>query len=205
MFGHHKRKRERKQLEADKKNLTNEKKTFEKSKPAARREIQKYEEENVAERATKSAEERRKAREEGRAYAKDVLNQRPEGLSEKRKNALQYEANSMIDRGHQQADRKLLGEHSRRGIVGNSGVGYAQRRDLTRMANESRGQAQRDIEKLDEDMSLKKIAAMFNVEQGEAAQSQLDRQLALDELQLSDERRRQRAIEERNTQLFNRV
>jgi len=205
MFGHHRRKRERKKIKQGQESLEKERTQFEQEKPEARKAIQQYEEESVNDRMRQSAEERRKSREEGRKYAEDVLNRDIQGLDPIKKNALQYEANRMIDRGHQAAERKLLGEQSQRGIVGRGGVGYAQQRDLQRMANDQRGTAQRDLQKLDSDLALKKLAAMFNVEQGEALQSQLDRQLALDELHLSDERRRQRAQEERFNQLFNRA
>ena len=91
------------------------------------------------------------------------------------------------------------------GIVGQGGVGYAQQKDLQKLANESKGQATRDLDKLDADLRLKNIAAIFAGEQGEAAQRQLDKQLALDELKLDDERKRQRLFEDQFNRLFSRV
>ena len=105
-------------------------------------------------------------------------------------------------------DRKLLGEQGRRGIVGKGGVGYAQRRDLHRMGAEAEGAVHRDLDKLDSDLALKKLAAMFNIEQGEASQQSLDKQLALDELKYEDEKKRQRRLEDqfyRQYMQFNRV
>ena len=118
---------------------------------------------------------------------------------------MQYEAQRNIERQHQNAQRKLLGEQSRHGIVGKGGVGYAQMNDLQRLANESQGQATRDIEKLNADLAMKKLAAMFNIEQGEATQNQLDRQMAIDELDLERERKRQRFFEDQFNRLFSRV
>ena len=118
---------------------------------------------------------------------------------------MQYEANKGIQRSMQQANRKLLGEQGLHGITGKSGVGYAQQRDLQRMGAEAQAGVHRDLDKLNADLALKKLAASFNIEQGEAAQSQLDKQIALDELNLAEERKRQRFFEEQANKQFSRI
>jgi len=158
----------------------------------------------VSQKAQKSKEDRVKARAEGREYSKDVLGQQMEGLDPVKRQAMQYEANKGIQRSMQQANRKLLGDQGMRGIRGNSGVGYAQQRDLQRMASEAQGGVHRDLDKLDSDLAMKKLAAAFNIEQGEASQSQIDKQMALDELQLGEERRRQRFFEDQAYNQYNR-
>jgi len=155
--------------------------------------------------AVKSAEDRKRGREEGRKYAEELFSRDMPGLQPEKRQAMQYEANKQIQRGHQAANRKLLGEQSQHGIVGKGGVGYAQQRDLQRLANEAQGQANRDLTKLDSDLALKKLAATFNIEQGEAAQGQMDKQLALDELRYEDEKKRQRAFEKQFHRQFTRV
>lgn len=159
----------------------------------------------VAEKSQKAKQDRIQARAEGREYSKDVLNQEMQGLDPVKRQAMQYEANKGIQRSMQQANRKLLGEQSLHGIGGKSGVGYAQQRDLQRMASEAQGGVHRDLDKLDRDLALKKLAASFNIEQGEASQAQLDKQLALDELQLAEERKRQRFFEDQANKQFSRV
>jgi hypothetical protein len=89
----------------------------------------------------------------------------------------------------QSANRKLLGDQGQHGIVGKGGVGYAQQRDLQRLGTEAQAGAQRDISKQNADLRLKNIAAIYAGEQGEAAQSQLDNQMALDQLQFAEEKK----------------
>lgn len=159
----------------------------------------------VAQQALDAKTARNEARREGRNYAEEVMSRNVEGLTPQQRQAMQYEASQRIDRDLQRAQRNLLGEQGRRGIGGRSGVAFAQRRDLARAAQEQEGQAQRDLNRLNSELALKKLAAMFNIEQGEAAQSQLDRQLAIDELTLNEEKKRQRALEDRMNQLFSRL
>lgn len=161
--------------------------------------------ERIPQEMAKAKEIRQQGRAEGKQYAEDVLSRDVQGLSPKQRNAMQYEANRQIKRASQSANRRLLGEQSRHGIVGRGGVGYAQQRDLERLANEARGQSIRDIDKVDQDLALKKLAAMFNIEQGEASQSQLDRQMAMDQLNLENERKRQRHMENQFERLFSRI
>jgi hypothetical protein len=73
------------------------------------------------------------------------------------------------------------------------------------MAQQAQGQSNRDIEKLDADMGLKHMAAMFAGEQGEAAQALLERQLAMDALRLEEDKRRAREYEKLSYQQFTRL
>lgn len=210
MFGYHRAKRERKKLKKEKKEMKKEREVFEKEKPNLIREQQKkqYEQDtrSIDEMAKQDKERRMQARLEGREYGRDFLNQKVPGLDPEKRKALQYEAHRNIDRSSQEAERRLLGDQSRRGIVGKGGVGYAQQRDLQRLADDSRGQVNRDLTKLDSDLSIKNLAALLNLEQGEAAQAQLDRQAAANELQLSEEKRLQREFQDKvNDLLFNRL
>jgi hypothetical protein len=140
---------------------------------------------------------------EGMNFGKSLFGS--EGLDPQKRAALQSEANRHINREQYASERKLLGEQSQRGIGGNSGIAYQQRRDLERNGQDLKYGVNRDLDKIDSDLALKQLAANFNVGQGEAIQSQLDRQLALDELGLEDERRKQRAYENTRARSFSRV
>ena len=193
MFGYNSVKKQKKQLKKDRSAFNQEKSSYDTQRNDVNRQT---EEAKIA---------RDKARQEGRTYAEDVLSRDVQGLTPQQRSSMQYEANKQIQRGVQSADRKLLGEQSRRGIVGQGGVGYAQRKDLHRMGQEAMGQSQRDLERLNSDLALKKMAAMFNIEQGEASQNALDRQAAQDEIRYGEEKKRQRGWEDKFNKIFSRV
>lgn len=200
MFGHFKEK-----VNKVKKVLSGEKEPTAEEIQARENKERQDMDQRVNQQIQSSKENRNKSRQEGRAYAEDVLSRNVQGLTPEQKNAMQYEANQQIKRATQSANRRLLGEQGMHGISGKSGVAYAQQRDLQRLANEARGQSQRDIDKLNADQRLKNLAAMFNIEQGEASQAQLDRQLALDELQIEQERKKQKNYEDQFNRLFSRI
>lgn len=148
---------------------------------------------------------RKEGRQEGYDYAQEVMNRKAPGMDPNQRRDLQYAANKQIQRSMQSANRHLLGDQGQRGIRPQSGVGYAQQRDLQKMGLEAQGTANRDLDKLNSDIEMKQLAQMFGIEQGEAAQQQLDRQIALDELRVSDERKRQQFFEQQFSKLFNRI
>lgn len=205
MFGHIKAKRQKKKNKQVAEDLKRQQDQF--SEGARAREAQEREdiEKRASESAQKSKEERKLARKEGEEYVNEFFSRPQEGLTPEQKRTMQYEAKKQIQRGEQAAQRKLLGNQGIRGITGKSGVAYAQQRDLARQAQEAQGAAQRDISKYDYDVALKKQAAKFSGAQGEAAQAQLDKQIALDELRLENERKRQRQLEDQYYQQFTRV
>jgi len=204
MFGHYRRKRKRKeQSEREKQSLQNEL-TQERERQSAEPTPEEMKT-SVQERFDQARKDREMGRKEGRQYAEEVLGREVQGLDPHERSVMQYEAQRNIERQHQNASRKLLGDQSSHGIVGKGGVGYAQQADLQRIANESQGQATRDIEKLNSERQLKNLAAMFNIEQGEATQTQLDRQMAIDELELEREKKRQRKFDDEYYRLFSRI
>jgi len=206
MFGHHKRRREKRKLKQEREKFSHQKEQWEKESPQRQKEQEDLQRSQVDQRAQESRENRRQGYEEGRRRVQDLYNDPSiTGLSDPKRKAMQYEANKAIQRSHQAANRKLLGDQSQRGIQGQGGVGYAQQRDLQRLAQEAQGGVIRDLDKLNEDMRLKHIAAIYAGEQGEATQYQLDKQIALDELKLDEERRRQRQFEQDARELFNRI
>jgi hypothetical protein len=205
MFGYHKAKREKKKAKREREDLNRERAFLEGQKPELERQHQEAQKVQLAEKTQEAKTSRQQAREEGKKYAEEVLGRDVQGLTPAQRNAMQFEANKQIQRQHQSANRKLLGDQGQHGIVGKGGVGFAQQKDLQRLANESQGQATRDIDKLNADLALKKLAAMFNIEQGEVAQNQLDKQMAVDELKLSDEQKRQRYFEDQFNRLFSRL
>lgn len=205
MFGHHKRKREKRKLKREQEQFKNEKENYEAQSPSREREAYEFQKEQIADRTGQAKEERKKAYEEGRARSEELFSRDVQGLDPAKKAAMQFEANKGIQRSMQSANRKLLGDQASHGIVGKGGVGYAQQRDLQKLGTEAQAGVTRDLDKLNADLALKKLAAMFNIEQGEASQSQLDKQLAIDEIQLNEERKRQRNFEDQFNRLFSRV
>lgn len=205
MFGHHPAskviRKGIKQVRKFKTDFENKNKQNAKDERMSQESIQRKSEEM----ALKSKQDRNLARQEGREYAKDVLSQKYEGLDPHERYAMQSQANKGIKRSLQSANRQLLGEQSQRGIGGRGGVGYEQQRELQKMGLEARQGVNRDLDKINKDLELKKMAAAFNIESGEASQAQLDKQLAIDELQLADERKRQRLMEDRFNQMFMRM
>lgn len=193
-------------LRNDKEEFSNEKNLYETQKPVFEQEVEDLKSDAVKRSMEEGREIRRKGREEGRQSAREFLTKPPpEGLDPEKRKALQYEANKGIQRGMQAAHRKLLGEQSQRGISGRSGIGYAQQADLFKKADEAKGGVQRDLTKIDSDLALKKQAAELAYGEGEAAQSLLDKQLAIDEMNLKSEKQRQRMLEDQIYRQFNRV
>lgn len=150
-----------------------------------------------------SQKERDEARAKGKLYADEVLGRQYQGLTPQQRQIMEERGNQAINREMQGYQRQLLAQQGRNNLKG--GAAYAQQADLARIGTESQQELQRDISNLDSDLALKKLAAAFNIEQGEAGQRQLDRQLALDEAKLEHERRRQRKLEEQYNRLFSRV
>lgn len=206
MFGYHKAKREKKRLKRQVEDFAAKQKAYEAGAPQREKEAEDYKKSQVAEKTAQSAEDRKKAHAEGRQRVKDLYNDPTiEGLDPAKRQALQYEANKGIQRSMQSANRKLLGDQASHGIVGKGGVGYAQQRDLQKLGTEAQAGVHRDLDKMNADLRLKNIAAIFAGEQGEASQAQLDKQLALDELNLNEEKKRQRLLEDQIYRQFTRV
>lgn len=159
----------------------------------------------IDKRVEKAKQERSASREEGWKHGEDVMSRKTQGLDPDSRRALQYEAQKGIQRNMQSANRRLLGDQGQRGIGNKSGVAFAQQLELEKAGRDARGAAQRDLTKLDKDLELKNKAAIFNISQGEAAQTNLDRQRASDELQLYEERKRARAIEDKLNNLMSRI
>lgn len=207
MFGHHKAKRQKKRMKAEQSAFDQEKKQWAEGGPTRDAEALAQQKQSASESAAKTKSERRASDEEGRADTEAFLRKDYSGLGldPKTRQAMQFEANKAIQRGHQTANRKLLGEQSQKGIKGQGGVGYAQQRDMQRMAQDAEAGVTRDLTKLDKDLELKKMAAIYAGGKGEASQSQLDKQMALDELQLAEEKRKAKSWEDKFNQAFSRI
>ncbi|SRR5260221_5467965 len=205
MFGHHARRRQKKRLKESQLELDESKKRFEDENPERLKQEDLYNKQKLEENIASAGAERQKARGRGREYAQEVMGRKIEGLDPNQRRAMQYEANRGINRAAETANRELLGNQAKRGILGRGGVGYAQQRELQRLASEARGGVHRDLDKLNADMTEKRRAQQFGIESGEAAQHQLDRQIAQDEINLEKERKRQRNFEDRFYQQFSRI
>ena len=196
MFGEHRENRLQRRLQKQRDILSREKKTFEDQKPQRLNEEANRQAQQIQQRANTAADYTNQARKQGLAQGQEFMNLPVQGLDPKKKQALQYEAQKQIHRNQQSANRNLLGEQSQRGIGGRSGIGYAQQADLNKAAQEAQGAASRGIDVMDADMAMKNRANLFAMQEGFAAQSGLDRQMAQDELRYEDEQRRQRNYED---------
>lgn len=206
MFGQLKAAREKKRLGRAQQEFDIKQKEFEAGAPEREKQALAQQQAQIAEKSKYANEQAEKGRQAGRADIQGLMNDpNIHGLDPEKRKALQYEAQRGLDRSFQNANRQLLGEQNMRGIRGQGGVGYAQQRDLQNMALEAQGGVQRDLTKLDADMRLKNIAAQFAGGEGRALQELLNQQVAADELQLMDERKRQRAMEDQMNRLFSRI
>lgn len=207
MFGRIKAKREKKRLKKEEAAFAAEKEQYSSGALAREKEASDLQNKQASEKAAQSKADRATARTEGRADIEAFLRQDHSGLGldPKERSAMQFEANKAIHRGHQSANRKLLGEQSQKGIGGRGGVGYAQQRDMQKMASEATAGVKRDLTKLDKDLEIKKIAAIYAGGEGNAAQTQLDKQMAIDELQLAEEKKKSKLWEDKFNQAFSRI
>lgn len=197
MFGYHEAKRERKRAKKENQNLINKQKSFSEESMKHKQDQELQNKNKINEHIAQSKATRESGYNQGLQNVKNLYNDNSiVGLNPEKRKALQYEANRGIQRNMQTAERKLLGEQGQRGIAGKSGVGYAQQRDLQRMGMEAQSGVHRDLDKLNADLELKNKAAHFAGAMGEAAQAQLDRQLALDEMNYEGEKNRQRELED---------
>ena len=195
----------RKKLKKNQSNFNKEKSEFAKQKSDWESGAPERENEYVRRHSEESKKARDQARAEGEQYANRVLSRNVEGLTPQQRASMQAEASKQIRRQSQGAHKRLLGEQNRHGVQGKSGVAYAQQRDLHRLENEAKGQSRADIENLNSDLALKKLAASFNIEQGEAGQNTLDRQAARDELRMAEERNKQKKYEKKYNKIFSKV
>ena len=204
MFGYHAARRDEKRQQRQKELLNKEKADWEAGSPEREKQFNENRQKQIAEKTANSQQIRKSGRQEGREDLSNFFKQYENmpGLDPEKKKALQYEANKGLKRSYQSANRKLLGEQAQHGIQGKGGVGFAQQMALQDMARQSEGQISRDITKIDRDLAFKKLAALFTGGEGEASQHLLDNQLAQDELDLNDERKRQRSFEDEARKLF---
>lgn len=203
MFGYHKAKRERKRAKREKSALQDEINNLKKQQMTDPVQEQKTHQAQVNEIANEQKTRDRVARDEGRAYADEVLSREYTGLGDTQRRSLQESANSQINRDIQGYEKKILAQQGRRGVRG--GAAYAQQQDLARLGTEAQQQMQRDLSTLDADLALKKLAAAYNIEQGEVGQETLRQQSARDILGSYDQKKYQKWLADQANKLFQRI
>jgi len=199
MFGYPRAKREKKKAENARQELQRERDRLENAKPGYDEKVKQY----ASNQAQQFRQEREQGRERGRAYGEEFLGRDIQGLTPTQRRSMEESAQKKLNRESQGLQRRLLAQQGSRGVRG--GAAYAQQADLARATGEAQQQYMRDIDQMDADIALKKLGALFGIEQGEAAQSQLDRQLALDMARMDEERKRQRPYETKFNDYFSRV
>lgn len=206
MFGHHKAQRAKKKLKQEQSDFKQKQDAYSNEALMKEKDQEAANEASAKDKAAQSKADRDEGFKSGTQKVKDLYaDESIEGLNPKVRQAMQYEANKGIQRSMQSANRKLLGEQGQHGITGKGGVGYAQQRDLQKLGMEAQGGVHRDLDKLHHDLRMKNVAAHFAGGQGEAAQGQIDKQMALDELNLKEEKKRQRLLEDQIYRQFSRV
>lgn len=203
MFGYHKAKREKKRAKREREALQADIERLKREQQIDPVKEQQTIQEQINQTANEQKERDKIAREEGKKYADEVLSREYEGLTKHQRGSLQESADAQINRDIQGYEKKLLAQQGRRGVRG--GAAYAQKQDLARMGTEAQTQMQRDLSTLDADLALKKLAAAYNIEQGEVGQEALRQQMARDTLKSYDERKYQKWLTEQANKLFQRV
>jgi hypothetical protein len=188
--------KERKKLKKERTAFESERNAFRAQRPQAEREDEQDMERQAKVKAKEAKETRLAGRAEGEKYGTEFFNQDMQGLTPEQRRNSQYESDQRINRDLYAKEKKLLGEHGKRNIGNKSGVAFAQQQELKRDAEEARGQASRDLDNVNADLRMKKLAAVFASGKGEEAQSLLDNQTAADELDLKRERKRARHDEQ---------
>lgn len=143
------------------------------------------------------------AREEGRKYGEELINRKVQGISPEERNALQESANAQIGRDIHGHEKRILAQQGKRGIRG--GAAYAQRQDLARLGTEAQQQVQRDLTSLDRDLAMRKLAALYNVEQGERGQAAIRHQGAKDTAEAYNQRKYQKWLADQANKIFARI
>lgn len=203
MFGYHKAKREKKRAKREREALQADIDRLKKQQQTDPVKEERSHQEQVNQIAGDQKERDQLAREEGKQYADELLNRHYEGLGKTQRGSLQESANAQINRDIQGYEKKILAQQGRRGVKG--GAAYAQQQDLARLGTEAQQQMQRDLSTLDSDLALKKLAAAYNIEQGEVGQESLRQQMARDVLGSYDQRKYQKWLAEQANKLFQRV
>jgi hypothetical protein len=205
MFGYHKAKREKKRAKREREALQQEIDLLkqEREKQPSGIEEHRTHQEQINEIAKEQKERDKIAQQEGRERAEELLNRDYKGLGDVQRRSLQESANSQINKDIQGYEKRLLAQQGRRGVKG--GAAYAQQQDLARLGTEAQQQMQRDLSVLDADLALKKLAAAYNVEQGEVGQEALRQQMARDVLSSYDQKRYNKWLAEQANRLFQRI
>ncbi len=203
MFGHHKRKREKKRHKRAEEAMQQEIDRLKKEQQTDPVTEQRSHQEQINQVAADQKERDKIARQEEKEYSDELLSRQYEGLNPVQRRGLQESANASINRDIGGYEKKLLAQQGRRGVKG--GAAYAQQADLARMGVDAQQQTQRDLSALDSDLAIRKLAAAYNIEQGEVGQETLRQQMAKDTLESYDQRKYQKWLAEQANKLFQRV
>lgn len=207
MFGHNRRKRAKKKLKEQKSAFEHQKTIWEAQQPQREKEQEAANAEKKQNLIKQGEESHKKGLAEGRAYGEEAINRNYQGLTPEQRRSMQAEANNQISGDQYRAHQQMRG--AQKGVGSNSGVAFAQRQHLQRQAQQFRGQAERDLNKLDSDLSSKKLGAVLGAEQGYAANKALNNENAQAEIEYGEEKRRRRAQEDKlwgkSNNIFSRV
>lgn len=203
MFGYHKAKREKKRAKREREALQEEIERLKQEKQTDPVQEQRTHQEQVNQLANEQKGRDQEAVKEGTKRFDELINRDYKGLSDNQRRVLQESSDAQINKDIQGYEKRLLAQQGRRGVKG--GAAYAQQQDLARLGAEAQQQMQRDLSALDADLVMRKIAAAYNVEQGEVAQEALRQQMARDVLGSYDQRKYQKWLAEQANRLFQRI
>lgn len=154
----------------------------------------------IAQEAARLRTEAEQSGAKAREQATQMINNPPEGLTQKEKENYRNQHQSQIQRDLSNYNRMLQGQQSVKGVRG--GATQNAQMQLQRMARDATGDFERNLFDLDQQTALKKLAAQFSAMQGGAAENALTNQTAWDKIMGYLQNQNQRKLAQRADDFF---
>lgn len=119
-------------------------------------------------------------RAKGRADAAALVDNPPQGLSDRQRTDMRNQRQSQISNDLSNYNRMLSGQQGVRGVRGGSTI--AAQRELQNSAQDKLSEYERGLSELDSNLSMKKLAAIYGGGESEVAQNALANQSAYDKI-----------------------
>lgn len=147
--------------------------------------------------------ERQQARAEGQKYANEVLGRKYEGLAPDERTYLENQYAQDLERDLSGQSREFANRLGRKSRI--AGIQNAHQADLANQRQRGKLEYRGALDQLNRDIAMKKQAAAFAIESGEAAQSAIDRQQALENARHQQQHVIQRRASKKLNRAFNRI
>lgn len=157
----------------------------------------------IKEEAARYREQAAEDRARGRAEATELVNNPPQGLTDKQRTDLRNQRETQLNRDLSNYNRMLSGKQSVKGVRG--GVTMAAQRDLQNMAQQELSDYERGLADLDTSLALKKLASIYGAGESEAAQGALQNQSAYDRIYGYLQNENQRRLAQRSDRYLSKI